>query len=73
MPPMPGWGALAYVEPSFAGTERHLAVHMPHLTGDLYGQCLRVEFVRHLRSEARLALAEQMEQDPVRVQVLNPV
>jgi len=67
------WPIVAHVEPGFVGTERHLAVHMPHLAGDLYGQCLRVEFVRRLRSEVRLALAEQMEQDPVMVQVLSPV
>jgi len=67
------WPIVAHVEPSFAGTERHLAVHMPHMAGDLYGQCLRVEFVRRLRPKVRLALAEQMEQDPVPVQVLSPV
>jgi riboflavin kinase/FMN adenylyltransferase len=67
------WPIVAHVESSFAGPERHLAVHMPHLAGDLCGQYLRVEFVRRLRSEVRMALAEQMEQDPVQVQVLSPV
>jgi len=54
------WPIVAHVEPSFAGTERHLAVHMPHLAGDLRGQRLRVEFVRRLRSEVRLASAKAL-------------
>ena len=72
------WSIMAHVEPSSAGTERHLAVHMPHWADDLYGQSLRVEFVRRLRPEVRLAsakaLAEQMEKTPAQVrQVLSPV
>jgi riboflavin kinase/FMN adenylyltransferase len=70
------WPALAYVGSSLAGTERRLKVHMPDLADGLYGQSLRVEFVRRLRSDARFisaqALTTQREQGPAQVrQVLD--
>jgi len=72
------WPTRAYVGPGFAGTGRQLQVHIPDLGDDLYGHCLRVEFVRCLRSDVRCAsapaLTEQMEKDLAQVrQALSPV
>jgi len=51
---------MACVGLSFAGAGRRLEVHMPDLAEDLYGQALRVEFVRRLRSDVRFASAEAL-------------
>jgi riboflavin kinase/FMN adenylyltransferase len=72
------WPTRAYVGPAFAGTGRQLQVSIPDLADDLYGHCLRVEFVRRLRSDVRCASApastEQMEKDLAQVrQALSPV
>ena len=72
------WPTRAYVEPGFAGTGRQLQLRIPDLADDLYGHCLRVEFVRRLRSDMRCASApastEQMEKDLAQVrQALSPV
>ena len=46
---------------------RTIEVHLFHFTGDLYGQLLRVEFLRRIRGEqkfdSREALARQLQQD----------
>ena len=52
------WPAKAYAGISFAGSERQLGVQTPHLADDLNGQSLRLEFVRRLRSDARLTSSE---------------
>jgi len=48
-------------------THRTIEVHLFHFTGDLYGQLLRVEFLRRIRGEqkfdSREALARQLQQD----------
>jgi riboflavin kinase/FMN adenylyltransferase len=62
------WPAPAYVGSSRAGTERRLEIHTPDLADDLYGQSLRVEFVRRLPSDVGFAPAQtlttQMEKVP---------
>lgn len=49
--------------------QRLLEAHLLDFDGDLYGEAARVEFVAHLRSQARfessLALSEQMHRDVV--------
>lgn len=49
--------------------QRLLEAHLLDFDGDLYGEAARVEFVAHLRSQARfessLALIEQMQRDVV--------
>lgn len=59
------------VRPTFAdGGARILEVHVFDFDGDLYGQRLRVEFVRRLRGEKRFsssdALIRQMDRDAAR-------
>ena len=53
--------------PSFDGQERGVEVHLLDYDGDLYGQTLRVEFVRRLRDERRFddvaALVDQVRRD----------
>jgi len=56
------------VRPTFeAGGARVLEVNVLDFNGDLYGQRMRVEFVRRLRGEKRFAsaaaLVTQMERD----------
>lgn len=55
------------VRPTFGGGNRLLEVHLLDFDGDLYGQKLRVEFVRRQRGEKRFssaaALVEQMKRD----------
>ena len=58
------------VRPTFGGGERVLEVHLFDVDEDLYGQYLRVEFVRRLRGEKRFAssaaLVRQMGRDAAR-------
>lgn len=48
-------------------SRRTIEVHLFHFSGDLYGQSLRVEFLRRIRGEqkfhSREALARQLQQD----------
>jgi riboflavin kinase / FMN adenylyltransferase len=48
------------VRPTFGAGERLLEVHLFDFEGDLYGQRLRVEFVRRQRGESRFASAEAL-------------
>jgi riboflavin kinase/FMN adenylyltransferase len=65
------------VRPTFENAgERVLEVYLLDFDGDLYGQKMRVEFVRKLRDEKKFesaeALVKQMERDTMRArQVLN--
>ena len=56
--------------PTFAGQGVRLEVHLLDFEGNLYGDELRVEFVRRLREERRFdsvdALTEQLSQDEAR-------
>lgn len=52
------WPARAYTGLSLASSEQRLEVHTPHLSDDLDGQSLRVEFVRRLWADARSTPAE---------------
>ncbi len=58
------------VRPTFGAGERVLEVHIFDTDEDLYGQRLRVEFVRRLRGEKRFssaaALIRQMDRDSAR-------
>ena len=58
--------------PTFDGRQQTLEVHIFHLHEDLYGQPLRVEFVRRLREEQRFAtkeaLIEQLQKDAIDAQ-----
>ncbi len=58
------------VRPTFGGGARILEVHLFDTDEDLYGQRLRVEFVRRLRGERRFnsadALVRQMDRDAAR-------
>lgn len=57
------------VRPTFAGAAPGLVieVHVLDFAGDLYGQSMRLQFLRHLREESRFdgpaALVAQLEQD----------
>ena len=64
------------VRPTFGGRTRLLEVHLLDFDGDLYGQTLRVEFVRRQRGEKRFpsadALVAQMKRDKARArQILS--
>lgn len=58
------------VRPTFGGGHRLLEAHLFEFDGDLYGQRLRVEFVRRQRGEKRFssvaALIRQMDRDAAR-------
>ncbi len=58
--------------PTFEGRQQTLEVHIFQLHEDLYGQPLRVEFVRRLRAEQRFAtreaLIEQLQKDAIDAQ-----
>lgn len=58
------------VRPTFGGGERLLEVHLFDVDEDLYGQNLRVEFVRRLRGEKEFTsvdgLVRQMDRDAAR-------
>lgn len=58
------------VRPTFGGGNRLLEVHLLDFDGDLYGENMRVEFVRRQRGEKRFpsaeALIEQMNRDKQR-------
>jgi riboflavin kinase/FMN adenylyltransferase len=58
------------VRPTFGGGARILEVNLFDVDEDLYGQRLRVEFVRRLRGERRFdsadALVRQMDRDAAR-------
>jgi riboflavin kinase/FMN adenylyltransferase len=55
------------VRPTFGTGERLLEAHIFDFEGDLYGERLRVEFVRRLRGEKKFAsvaaLIDQMQRD----------
>jgi riboflavin kinase/FMN adenylyltransferase len=48
------------VRPTFGGGARTLEIHLFDTDEDLYGESLRVEFVRRLRGEKKFASAEQL-------------
>lgn len=58
--------------PTFDGRQQTLEVHIFQLHEDLYGQSLRVEFIRRLRAEqcfdTKEALIEQLHQDAIDAQ-----
>jgi riboflavin kinase/FMN adenylyltransferase len=58
--------------PTFNGRQQTLEVHVFQLHQDLYGQSLRVEFVRRLRAERRFptkeSLIEQLKKDAIDAQ-----
>lgn len=58
------------LRPTFDGKETRLEVHLLGFEGELYGQRLRIHFVRRLREERRFdspeALAEQLSKDRAR-------
>lgn len=62
------------VRPTVDGGSRALEVHLFGFEGDLYGEVLEVEFVRHLRGEIRFdsldALKEQIARDADRAMYL---
>ncbi len=62
------------VRPTFGGGARILEVHLFDTNEDLYGERLRVEFVRRLRGERRFtsadALVRQMNRDSARARAL---
>lgn len=62
------------VRPTFGGGARVLEVHLFGMHENLYGQDLRVEFVRRLRTEKRFAsaaaLVRQMDRDAARARTL---
>ncbi len=55
------------VRPTFGGSRRQVEVHLLDFDGNLYGDTLRVDFVRRLRDELRFAsvqgLIDQMKAD----------
>ena len=55
------------LRPTFGGTTRHLEAHLFDHDADLYGQGLRIEFVKRLRDERKFdsveALVEQLSED----------
>lgn len=48
--------------PTFGGGRMRLEVHIPAWSGNLYGEELRVEFIRWLRGERKFASAEELKQ-----------
>ena len=62
------------VRPTFGGGERTLEVYLFDVDEDLYGQRLRVEFVRRLRGEKKFAsayaLVVQMDRDAARARAI---
>jgi len=50
------------LRPTVDGTTRTLEVHLFDFSGDLYGQELEVEFIRHLRPEIRFASLDLLQQ-----------
>jgi riboflavin kinase/FMN adenylyltransferase len=62
------------VRPTFGAGERLLEVHLFDFDGDLYGQRLRIEFVRRQRGERKFgkvgALVRQMERDAQRARAI---
>lgn len=42
------------------GKERSIEVHILDFEGDLYGQSLQIEFVKHLRDEQTFANIEEL-------------
>ena len=62
------------VRPTFGAGERLLEVNIFDFDGDLYGQRLRVEFVRRQRGERKFgsvgALVSQMERDAQRARAI---
>jgi riboflavin kinase/FMN adenylyltransferase len=53
------------VRPTVDGESRTLEVHLFDFSGDLYGQALEVEFVRHLRPEKKFGSLKDL-QDQIR-------
>ena len=64
------------VRPTFGAGERLLEVNLFDFDGDLYGQKLRVEFVRYQRGERKFgsvgALVKQMRRDAERARRRSP-
>ena len=62
------------VRPTFGGGERTLEVHLFDFNGDVYGQQLRLEFVRRQRGERHFgsseALISQMDRDAARARAI---
>ncbi len=62
------------VRPTFGGGERVLEVHLFDVDKNLYGEDMRVEFVRRLRGEKKFpsarALVRQMDEDATRARKL---
>jgi riboflavin kinase/FMN adenylyltransferase len=48
------------VRPTFGGGARRLEAYLLDWEGDVYGDRVRVEFVRRLRDELRFASAEEL-------------
>lgn len=52
--------------PTFGERHLHLEVHIPAWSGNLYGQELRVEFLRRLRDEKKFASPEELREQVAR-------
>lgn len=48
--------------PTFQGTERRLEVHILGFSGDLYGQCVTVSFLKQIRGQITFSSAEELKQ-----------
>jgi riboflavin kinase/FMN adenylyltransferase len=48
------------IRPTVDGEERLLEVHLFDFSGDLYGQTIKVRFVKHLREEKKFASVEEL-------------
>jgi len=61
-PTLAGRNAVANIGtcPTFGERHLHLEVHIPAWSGNLYGEELRVEFLRRLRDEKKFASAEEL-------------
>lgn len=46
--------------PTLGGGERRLEVHLLGFAGELYGEEVRVSFLKHLREEKRFANLEEL-------------
>ncbi|MBE3519232.1 MAG: bifunctional riboflavin kinase/FAD synthetase [Firmicutes bacterium] len=73
-PAFAGRAAVANVGtcPTFGERRLHLEVHIPAWSGNLYGQQLRVEFLRRLRDEKKFASVEEL-RDQVARDVLHVI
>lgn len=46
--------------PTFDAKKRTLEVHIPNFAGDIYGECVRIEFARKIRGEIRFDSIEEL-------------